>query len=195
MLSFFSNWGRGEANTSTHRGPKRAVILIGPPKTGSTHIQGFLVANRDHLRKHGWQMPRGVDGADASKKSFANLAAALWNHSCTGMWNRAPSLATAIITLCHGRQNEQRVYRGPPERTLAIYAREFRRIAASRDAPNLVLSAEDLALFDGDDPGAVGARARLRQLLSPFDEVEAVMVYRTPRAQAAQLISHPNPDS
>ena len=33
------------------------------------------------------------------------------------------------------------MYRGPPERTLAIYAREFRRIAASRDAPNLVLSA------------------------------------------------------
>ena len=39
------------------------------------------------------------------------------------------------------RQSEQRVYRGPPERTLAIYAREFRRIAASRDAPNLVLLA------------------------------------------------------
>ena len=33
------------------------------------------------------------------------------------------------------------MYRGPPERTLAIYAREFRRIAASRDAPNLVLLA------------------------------------------------------
>ena len=71
MLSFFSNWGRGEANTSTHRGPKRAVILIGPPKTGSTHIQGFLVANRDHLRKHGWQMPRGVDGAAAGQKGSA----------------------------------------------------------------------------------------------------------------------------
>lgn len=51
-------------------------------------------------------LPRALPGAGeaASSKSFANLAAALWNRSCTGMWNRAPSLATAILTLCHGRQ-------------------------------------------------------------------------------------------
>jgi len=51
-------------------------------------------------------LARALPGAGeaASSKSFANLAAALWNRSCTGMWNRAPSLATAILTLCHGRQ-------------------------------------------------------------------------------------------
>jgi len=43
-----------------------------------------------------------------------------------------------------------------------------------------VLSAEDLALLDGDEPAAVAARSRLRQLLAPFDQVEAVIVYRTP---------------
>ena len=43
-----------------------------------------------------------------------------------------------------------------------------------------MLSAEDLALLDGDGPAAVAARSRLRQLLAPFDEVEAVMAYRTP---------------
>ena len=188
MLSFLGLDQASHRRNGSRTASPRAVVLIGPPKTGSTHLQGFLVANREHLLRHGWQWPRGRDGEPAGAKSLANLATALWKHSCHGMWNHAPSLATAIVTLCHGRASEQRLYRGPHAETLAYYQREFARVAASSHAPNLVISAEDLALFDGDGAADVAARAALRRLLAPFGSVEVVMVYRTPRAQAVQSV-------
>ena len=172
--------------TRIHAEGPRAVVLIGPPKTGSTHIQHFLTANRQQLAERGWQWPRGVDGAPAGPKSFANLAGALANRTCqSGFATYAPRLLDAILGLCHGRSTERSVYSASPERVLAWYRAEFRRIANNPSAPNLVLSAEDLAYFDGHDATAVRVRSTLRRdLLAPFHTVHMVMVYRQPRVTA-----------
>ena len=170
-------------------GPRRAVVLVGPPKTGSSHLQAFLVSNRANLAAHGWQWPRGVDGQPGGPKSFANLVTALSGRTCSPrMKDNAPTLVDAIASLCHGRSSEIAVARSSPAASLlARYAKEFERVASS-SAPNLVLSAEDFALFDGSDATSVGVRRQLRELLSRFEQVEAVVVFRTPRAPAMQSV-------
>lgn len=168
--------------------PRRALVLVGPPKTGSSHVQAFLVANRDHLEKHGWTLPPAVDGRPADDKSFANLAGALANRSCSPhQWLGAPTLTDAILSLCHGRDAERRLFERRHEEVLHRFEQSFARIALSA-APNLVVSAEDLALFDGADARSVEARRTLRRLLQPFAEATVLIVYRTPRAPAVQSL-------
>ena len=163
----------------------RAVILVGPPKTGSSHVQAFLANNQEFLESHGWQWPRSVDGGRAGAKSYANLVSALAGKACRStIWKDAPTLVDAIVSLCHGRPSEIAAYQRPAQATLHRYSREFERAYKSRRS--VVLSAEDLAYFDGDDPTSVGVRRSLRSLLSKFDDVTAVIVYRTPRAAAVQ---------
>lgn len=165
----------------------RAVVLLGPPKTGSSHVQAFLANNQPYLEAHGWQWPRSVDGGRAGAKSYANLVTALAGISCrTTMWKNAPTLVDAIVSLCHGRSSEIAAYQKPSTTTLRKFRHEFERVAQTRRAPNIVLSAEDLAYFDGDDPTSVRVRRSLRTLLASFDDVTAVIVYRTPRVAAMQ---------
>ena len=132
-----------------HQGP-RAVILLGPPKTGSTHLQSFLAANQANLRSFGWEWPRGVDGQLAGPKSYANLVGALTNRSCnTTFWTEAPTLTDAILSYCHGSDSEKAAFRGPPGAVLAAFRKEFRRIAVANRS--LVLSAE-VRLFGSPPP-------------------------------------------
>ena len=119
----------------------RAVILLGPPKTGSTHLQSFLAANQANLHRAGWEWPHGVDGQPAGPKSYANLVGALTNRSCrTTFWTEAPTLVDAIMSYCHGTNSEKVAFQGAPAPVLAAFRQEFRRIANANR--NLVLSAE-----------------------------------------------------
>ena len=171
------------------RGP-RAVILVGPPKTGSTHVQTWLEANAAELSARGWSWPRAVDGGTAGAKSFANLVGALSNRSCSPtIWKEAPTFRDAILGLCHGRPSEVKAFGSGPARVRQIFRDEFRRIASDAHAPNLVLSAEDLAYYDGNDAGDVYARRVLfDELLRPFAERWIVIVHRQPRAAALQSV-------
>ena len=167
----------------------RAVVLVGPPKTGSTHVQSFLAANQDQLLKFGWQWPRAVDGGRAGPKSFANLVGALANSSCREeIWTDAPTVVDAVMKLCHGTKGEKDAYQRQHTRVLDAFRREFQRIASA--GLNLILSAEDLAYLDGDDAGAQHARNLLRHdLLAPFgSRVTVAITYRTPRASALQSV-------
>ena len=108
---------------TTTRGP-RAIVLVGPPKTGSTHVQSFLEANADELRNFGWQWPRAIDGGRAGAKSFANLVGALSNRTCRSQdaWTSAPTLVDAILGRCHGRPEEVAEYkRGPAARVRSLF--------------------------------------------------------------------------
>ena len=164
------------------------MVLVGPPKTGSTHVQSFLEANAAELRKHGWTWPNAADGGVAGAKSFANLVGALSNRSCSPtIWKAAPTLREAILGLCHGRPSEVSAFRRGPAAVRSIFRDEFRHVAQS-GAPNLVFSAEDLAYYDGDDEDDVHARGALFELLRPFEERWVVIVHRQPRAAALQSV-------
>ena len=149
----------------------RAVILLGPPKTGSTHLQSFLAANQANLHRAGWEWPHGVDGQPAGPKSYANLVGALTNRSCrTTFWTEAPTLVDAIMSYCHGTNSEKVAFQGAPAPVLAAFRQEFRRIANANR--NLVLSAEvslmlSPAVRRALSPSTVGTTATFRAPAGP----------------------------
>ena len=155
----------------------RALILIGPPKTASTHVQTILASNQELLLGAGWQWPQGLWGQRAGPKSFANLATALAAQPRHSSYVERPAFYLSMLSHC----------RGPPfnssRKVIHFFRREFQRVRRSRDAPNLILSAEDLAFFDGRDPVQIHARGQLRRLLSPFERVHVALTYRTPRVE------------
>ena len=155
----------------------RAVILIGPPKTGSTHLQVLLSRNQEFLKTLGWQWPREFGGAKAGPKGFANLATALSGQYCSPRYRRQPALYMSMVSMCRGRSFDD--FRPVIEH----FEREFRRVRASLTAPNLLLSTEDLAFFDGASAVQAFARSKLREMLKPFEQVDAVITFRTPRVK------------
>lgn len=103
-------------------------------------------SNQDFLKGGGWQWPRTNFGTRSGPKGFANLATALASLPCSPRYRDEPTLYLTRLTHCRGPFFNRSLD------VLEFYRREFRRVRRSRVAPNLILSAEDLAFFDGQTP-------------------------------------------
>ena len=178
-----------------------AVVLAGPHKTASTHLQLFLSRNRAALLAHGWRWPDAPIVRHAtSPKGLAVLAPALLNRSCASDgvpssidWWTHPTAAPR----CHGDPIEAAAYaRASPAAILASLAAGLAvpppsSLGTSRLPPRPLLATEELDVIASD---AISERARrealahLRRLLlaprasppKPAGTVVAVVVLRRP---------------
>ena len=65
--------------------PRRAVVHIGPPKTGTSHTQAWIVENAARLMEHGWAWPRSENGHFVEAKGLLALADTLCGR--VSVWN------------------------------------------------------------------------------------------------------------
>jgi len=189
------------AEASHPLGRGRAVVHIGPPKTGSTALQQYMLNQSRHLFGYGWQWPRSMATNTTSMPSSAKfmkaLVHALHNQSCYAEWGDRPDLAEGEQRSyrCAGTRSERAAIQGlPPEAVLDKFSDVFAEIAADPVAPNLVLSSEGLGICYGcliynlsnTDRWSLewDTTQTLRAMLAPFPEVTIVAVYRTPRIAA-----------
>jgi hypothetical protein len=172
-----------------------AVVLAGPHKSASTHLQYFLVRNRAVLDSLGWHWPAApLLQEPASPKGFAVVARALLNQSCTsgGVASSDSWWATRLPPRCTGERHETAaVDRVPAERVLAALEQSI-GAAASGGRLRPILASEELDVLGSDalsEPVRRAAFARLHALLLPSPpvsspgRVDVVLVLRRPHVE------------
>ena len=109
------------------RGP-RAIVHVGAHKTGSTHLQSFLMEHAPDLMAQGWQHPTGP----FEYKNMTNLALAL-RAACSGQQTFSDYLGKETLDT---------------HQTLDAFASQMALIARSTIAPNAILSSETFDALD-----------------------------------------------
>jgi hypothetical protein len=78
-----------DAQPATPVGPRRVLVHVGTPKTGTSHLQDVLFRNRDLLREHGILYP--ADRFDAHFLAALDLMRLTWGGletQAVGAWER-----------------------------------------------------------------------------------------------------------
>ena len=159
-----------------HNSPPSAVVLAGPHKTASTHLQLFIHNNRKKLAEHGWQWPAApLLRRPASAKGLSVLAPALLNRRCTGRGGVTSSVAwwsaASVVPKCHGEALEVAAYAAAsPERLLDALASDLANCTADTHAvaacSRPLLASEELDVLGSDALSAKARRTALSRLHS-----------------------------
>lgn len=160
-----------------HASVPAAVVLAGPHKTASTHLQLFLVRNRKALAEQGWRWPSApLSSHPASAKGLAFLAPALLGRRCAvrgadsslAWW---ATKAKDVAPRCHGDPPEVARLSGvAPEKLLGALGHHLHAGNTSAAAVRPLLATEELDMLGSDllsSEARHAAFARLHALLRP----------------------------
>ena len=129
----------------------RLVVLAGPAKTGSTHVQSSIIRIQQQLKAQGWLWPSGVvPGRPSTDKSFSGFVSALIDFPrCHFSLRATPPRMTPHesedctippFTHCAGSTAERAAFASKSNRQVEeIFKANF----ASASPMNLVIASED----------------------------------------------------
>lgn len=162
---------------------RRAVIHVGPPKTGTTHTQDWIVHNVDRLRAKGWAWPAPLPAR--MNRTYQRGSSALWGHTKDAIG--------LPLSLCGTVWKEVKGPRGPHLKPFVrdtngakvVQQRWQEHFAhAAKAARNLLVSSEMFSLMALNNTSCEGPKPwlLLRRMLQAagFNSFTVVTMVRTP---------------
>ena len=153
-------------------GGGQCVLLVGPHKTGSSHIQSFISTQAAYLRRNGWVWPSPMPGNPSGKEFYPLVDYMMHDKQCPDVYkeclgtrSRETEAACRLLGLCSDHFFEQ------VKQAIA---------QAMRSNLNVVIAMEE---FDGAVADVAGSNLikHLDELLAPCLRRTVTVMYRTPR--------------